>query len=156
MNTRAYKSLCFGPGILKEQSVGEPIEFVIQARNDEGQNRRSGRDQFQVIIKNQDGVEVPCEISDHDDGQYFVKYVMETEGTCNIQVLFCDDKGKMVPLRGSPYQSSFVASTPANYNLLNGPLLPKYVTKVIEQSQSWMKESSAAANTKDKDLTEIK
>lgn len=36
LNTRAYKSLCFGPGILKEQACGEPIEFVIQARNDEG------------------------------------------------------------------------------------------------------------------------
>ena len=39
---------------------------------------------------------------------------------------------------------------------MTGPLLPKYVSKVIEQSQAWMKESSAAANTKDKDLTEIK
>jgi dynein heavy chain len=156
LNTRAYKSLVFGPGILKEQAVGEPIEFIIQARNDEGQNRRSGRDQFQVVIKNQDGVEVPCEISDHDDGQYFVKYQMDTEGSCTIQVLFRDDQNKMVPLRGSPYSSSFVSGTPANYNVLTGPLLPKYVTKVIEQSQSWMKESSASANTKDKDLTEIK
>ena len=61
----------------------------------------------------------------------------------------------MVPLRGSPYKASFAASTPVNHNTLNGPILPKYVTKVIEQSQSFMKESSHAANTKDKDLTEI-
>jgi dynein heavy chain len=39
LNTRALKSLAFGPGILKDQAVGEPVEFVIQARNDEGQNR---------------------------------------------------------------------------------------------------------------------
>jgi len=51
MNTRALKSLCFGPGLLKEQAVGEPVEFIIQARNDEGQNRKSGRDVFQVTIK---------------------------------------------------------------------------------------------------------
>lgn len=29
LNTRAFKSLCFGPGVLKEQAVGEPVEFVI-------------------------------------------------------------------------------------------------------------------------------
>lgn len=29
LNTRAYKSLCYGPGVLQEQAVGEPVEFVI-------------------------------------------------------------------------------------------------------------------------------
>lgn len=62
----------------------------------------------------------------------------------------------MVPVRGSPYSASFSAATPATANHMSGPTLPKYVTRVIEQSQSWMKESSHAANTKDKDLTEIK
>jgi hypothetical protein len=77
LNTRAYKSLAFGPGILKDQAVGEPVEFIVQARNDEGQNRRSGRDHFQVIIKNAEGVEIPCEITDNDDGQYFCKYTSD-------------------------------------------------------------------------------
>jgi len=81
---------------------------------------------------------------------------MAEEGTATISVLFKDDKEKMVPLRGSPYVATFSAATPTNHNLMNGPLLPKYVTKVIEQSQAWMKESSHCANTKDKDLTEIK
>jgi len=74
MNTRALKSLAFGPGLLKDQAVGEPVEFIIQARNDEGQNRKSGRDVFQVTIKTDTGNEIPNEIADHDDGQYFVKY----------------------------------------------------------------------------------
>lgn len=55
------------------------------------------------MIKTDSGVEVPCEIADHDDGQYFVKYTVENEGTVNITVLFKDDKDKMVPVRGSPY-----------------------------------------------------
>jgi hypothetical protein len=126
LNTRAYKSLCFGPGILKEQAVGEPVEFIIQARNDEGQNRKSGRDVFQVKIKNNEtGAEIPCEIVDKDDGQYFVKYCVDTECTTSIECLFKDDKEKMVPVRGSPYSSSFSAATPANFNNLIGPLLPK-------------------------------
>jgi len=50
MNTRAIKSLAFGLGVLKDQAVGEPVEFVIQARNDLGENRKSGLDGFFVKI----------------------------------------------------------------------------------------------------------
>jgi dynein heavy chain len=156
LNTRALKSLAFGPGLLKDSAVGEPVEFVIQARNDEGQNRKSGRDQFQVTIKSDAGVDVPYELDDHNDGQYFVKYQVDQECTVAITVLFKDDKDKMVPVRGSPYSATFSASTPATANHMSGPTLPKYVTRLIEQTQSWMKESSHAANTKDKDLTDIK
>ncbi len=134
LNTRSHKSLAFGPGILKDQAVGEPVEFIIQARNDEGQNRKSGRDTFAVTIKTTEGVEVPCEIDDHDDGQYFVKYSVEQECSVNITVLFKDDKDKMVPLRGSPYTASFSASAKSEVNNLLGSVLPKYVTKVIETS----------------------
>ena len=62
----------------------------------------------------------------------------------------------MVPLRGSPYTATFSAASKPEVNNLVGPVLPKYVTKIIETSQTWMKESSQAANTKDKDLTDIK
>lgn len=62
----------------------------------------------------------------------------------------------MVPLRGSPYTASFSASAKSEVNNLLGTVLPKYVTKVIETSQAWMKESSQAANTKEKDMTDIK
>lgn len=88
MNTRALKSLCFGTGLLKDQAVGEPVEFVIQARNDEGLNRKSGRDIFQVTIMTDTKQEIPNEISDHDDGQYFVIYTVPTECSVTIQVLF--------------------------------------------------------------------
>lgn len=46
MNTRAYKSLAYGPGLLHESAVGHPTEFIIQARNELGENRKSGRDNF--------------------------------------------------------------------------------------------------------------
>lgn len=39
---------------------------------------------------------------------------------------------------------------------MNGPTLPKYVAKTIEQTQNWMKETQANANTKDKNLEDIK
>lgn len=46
MNTRAYKSLAYGPGLLHECALATPVEFIIQARNDLGENRKSGRDNF--------------------------------------------------------------------------------------------------------------
>lgn len=46
MNTRAYKSLAYGPGLLADGAVGCETEFIIQARNDLGENRKSGRDNF--------------------------------------------------------------------------------------------------------------
>jgi len=50
LNTRAYKSLAYGPGLLSDVKPGEPVEFMIVARNDLGENRTSGRDHFEVTI----------------------------------------------------------------------------------------------------------
>jgi dynein heavy chain len=50
LNTRANKSLCYGPGTQKEAGLGYPVEFVIQARNDLCENRTSGRDKFEIKI----------------------------------------------------------------------------------------------------------
>lgn len=46
LNTRALKSLAYGPGLLPDVKSGEPVEFMIVARNDLGENRTSGRDEF--------------------------------------------------------------------------------------------------------------
>ena len=156
MNTRAMKSLVFGLGILKEQAVGEPIEFVIQARNDNGENRKSGRDGFSVSIKTTEKKEIPCEITDMENGQYFVKYMVDTECEVIIEVTFLDDKGKIVPVRGSPYAATFVEGLKPEMNHTFGPCLPKCTSKAIEQVSSWMKETSNAANIKDKNLEDIK
>jgi hypothetical protein len=39
MNTRAFMSLCYGPGVQESNAVGAQVEFVIQARNDNAENR---------------------------------------------------------------------------------------------------------------------
>jgi len=51
MNTRAHKSLAFGPGLLDGAAIGSPVSFIIQARNDHDENRTSGNDQWIVTIK---------------------------------------------------------------------------------------------------------
>jgi len=92
LNTKASKSLCYGPGLLDEIVIGHPVEFVIQARNEKSENRNSGRDNFEVkivkIIENQvpekdeEGnelplpppEEIPCSVEDRVDGSYVVTY----------------------------------------------------------------------------------
>jgi dynein heavy chain len=71
LNTRAIKSLAYGPGLLENSVVGSEVEFVIQARNDNSENRSSGNDVFEVKITTEKAaeeggktstVEIPCEI----------------------------------------------------------------------------------------------
>ena len=50
LNTRALNSLAYGPGLLNDVAINAPVEFIIQARNDLGENRISGRDHFEVKI----------------------------------------------------------------------------------------------------------
>lgn len=91
-----------------------------------------------------------------ENGQYFVKYMVEQEGDVIIDVTFLDDKGKIVPVRGSPYTASFVEGIKPEMNHTFGPCLPKCTSKAIEQVSSWMKETSNSANIKDKNLEDIK
>jgi dynein heavy chain len=106
LNTRAHKSLAYGPGLLQGVKPGEPVEFQIVARNDLGENRTSGRDMFEVKVtreipvpadnENPDakpGVEeIPCEITDKDDGTYNCKYQCDQECEVTIDIQFLNDK----------------------------------------------------------------
>jgi len=95
LNTRANKSLAFGPGLLENVCAGEPVEFMIVARNDLNENRSSGRDKFEVKVQRELPVpedkvddpeykpefqEIEVEIKDTGDGTYACKYVVEEEG----------------------------------------------------------------------------
>lgn len=153
MNTRAYKSLAYGPGLLHEGSVGHPTEFIIQARNELGENRKSGRDNFQVrILKIGDNSEIPCALTDKDNGSYSVKYEVPEECDAKIEILFEDDKGKMVHIRGSPYKASFKAAAAANANNLTGPAMVKYISSGLEELHTFIVETTKGAQTKDKNI----
>ena len=75
MNTRAKMSLAYGPGLLQDGAVGAPTEFIIQARNDMGENRKSGCVFFVVCFCFfGDNSNIPSELIDLDNGSYKVKY----------------------------------------------------------------------------------
>jgi len=48
LNTRADKSLCYGPGLNGDNKTSVETMFVIQSRNENGQNRKSGMDDMRV------------------------------------------------------------------------------------------------------------
>lgn len=52
LNTKADKTIAYGPGLLTENAIGAQTTIVIQARNKNDQNRESGSDEFIVTIRN--------------------------------------------------------------------------------------------------------
>lgn len=50
LNTKAEKTLAFGPGLLKDNAIKTETMFYIQARNLNNQNRESGADEFVISI----------------------------------------------------------------------------------------------------------
>jgi hypothetical protein len=156
LNTRAGKSLAYGPGVLDQVVAGQPVEFVIQARNDKEENRVSGKDVFEVKVTRkyevkeevppEEGVELPedapkeyktkvvteaieSEIVDNDDGKYVVKYTADQPGAVDVQVLFQNDKFDMVPLRGGPYKAVVVEGGDPKNNTMTGGVMKDYVSK---------------------------
>jgi dynein heavy chain, axonemal len=79
MNTREYKCLAYGPGLLEGGACGHETEFIIQARNDHDENRKSGRDHFEVkvTIEGEKPQQIDAELIDNDDGTYLVKYKVD-------------------------------------------------------------------------------
>nr|SYZ35238.1 PtDNAH9b [Paramecium tetraurelia] len=54
LNSKAEKSLMFGPGVLRENAIKTDTMFYIQTRNLNNQNRESGADEFQIEITRPD------------------------------------------------------------------------------------------------------
>lgn len=81
-----------------EVSPGFETEFTIQARNDLGENRTSGRDNFEVSVcqfkppaeegAKPERVELESSVHDLDNGKYNVKYSAPEEGEVEIRILF--------------------------------------------------------------------
>jgi dynein heavy chain len=157
-NTVSHKSLCYGTGLLEDMAVGEPVEFFIQARNEDSENRGSGRDAFTVRIYTDDEekADIPCEIVDNANGTYTVKYQVDKPTGVKIMCQFKNEKEEVVPVRGSPYKATFIEDAAPRSNVTIGPSLAKAAQGMIENMQGFMRESLAGVKLTDKDLTDVK
>lgn len=101
------------------------------------ENRTSGRDVFEVSVAQykepvEEGakpekIEIECSIDDLDNGKYICKYAAAQEGEVEIKILFQDDKGNMVPLRGSPYKAGMKAGFKESDGKMVGEALKKFI-----------------------------
>ena len=73
-----------------------------------------------------------------------------------MNVCFEDDKGKMVPIRGSPYTASFITGLKASDNTMTGSIMDKYLKKELDRLNNYMVDSKKEIMTKDKDLKDVK
>lgn len=157
-DTKADKCLAWGAGLLEgcaAAPTGSKVQFYIQARNEFGENRKSGRDHFEVKVTTQGDEatkELESSIEDCDDGTYLVTYECPEPGDVKVDITFENDKQKMVPIRGSPYQASFTDAAAASVNEVGSSLVSKYVTHSLEQITDFISQTSKGINLKDKDV----
>jgi dynein heavy chain len=158
LNSLAEKSLCFGPGVLQDQQAHQEARFLIQCRNQLGENRKSGRDEFVISVQQKvlldDGKEtmrdLPFEFEDMNTGQYEVRYIAD-EGDVVIHVKLVDDKSKPVPVRGSPYKPTFTKMGRNRANEYSGPLVTQWVTQTLKSLDEFYQGTNTGHQTKLKD-----
>ncbi len=92
LNTKADKTVAFGPGVFPENNISKESLFYIQTKNKLGDNRESGGDQFLVDIwkyseettdeenkKEEEQIVVPYVINDEGNGRYKIQYTYDGE-----------------------------------------------------------------------------
>ncbi|CAL1157217.1 unnamed protein product [Cladocopium goreaui] len=155
LNTVPETSLCYGPGLLQEQQAEITSRFMIQARNQAGENRKSGRDewvvQVQYVYVNEKGKdslrELPYEIVDFDTGQYEVRYIPEP-GDLIIRVSMVDELGKPRPIRGSPFKASSIQYAKNRANEYLGPNVHSWLTQTLKSLEDFQRSTETGQGAK--------
>eukprot|EP00026_Physarum_polycephalum_P003165 Phypoly_transcript_03175.p1 GENE.Phypoly_transcript_03175~~Phypoly_transcript_03175.p1 ORF type:complete len:843 (+),score=112.98 Phypoly_transcript_03175:152-2530(+) len=92
-----------GPGLVGGQT-GKFTYFNVFPRNKKGDQVREGG--AQVFVKITYGLavkEIFADVRDDENGAYHVSYVPKFHGRHKIYVYLVDDKGKRLPISGSPF-----------------------------------------------------
>ena len=97
--TQAQTSVAEGKGI-SEATVGIEANFVLTARNAEGEQYYEERDRVTVEIKNQQGLDCAKEVrvQDNKDGSYKISYFAKETGKCEVSVKLNEEH-----VRDSPF-----------------------------------------------------
>lgn len=226
LNTKADRSIAYGPGLLQENLVSHETVFIIQARNTKGFNRESGSDVFHVkitaplgievksplkkpkkrlleeetakedqllkenpqedpklpseepikenenekaeekpeeeVVKQEEemedvGTEILYEIIDNDDGSYLVKYTIDSEvSNLRIDVNYCNEQGKLEPIRGSPFFSGFKTGVSAKNNELTGNAVFNYIGNSLNEIEEFITTTKDNINIRNINKEEVK
>lgn len=102
------------------QNAGEDTIFIINARDEDGNNRSSGRDKWVVEIKDKATKEdIPVNIVDNDNGNYDVHYIVDRCTTVTVDIMIADHEGTLLKdadgitkhMNGFPTEVSFEEPT---------------------------------------------
>jgi len=158
LNSCCEKCLAYGPGQLRENAVNIPTLLIIQAKNQNGQNRDSGKDVFNIRLLRSEvvidptpieagsdedlssrstemksiDISVPFDLIDNDKGTYAIVFTGHQPGSISIFIECKDKDGSFKPIRGSPYCCEFVESAPRSNNTLNGAMVCGYITSTLK------------------------
>jgi len=158
LNTIPEKSLCFGPGVLQDQGANTETRFLIQARNELGGNRASGRDEFVISVQQRISTDegrdsltdLPFDFYDLNTGQYEVKYLAD-EGDVVIHVKAIDENGKQRPIRGSPFKPTFIGTARNHANEYAGPLVNSWLSNTLKGLEEFYQTTQVGHQAKLKD-----
>lgn len=156
--TNGSKSIAFGPGLMAGCCFGEEASFAIQSRDENGVDRATGGDEFDVEVVHRDssGAETNCissvEFDDFQNGKYIVRYRVERPGKFIVRVVFKGSFGGSAgPLIGSGTTAEFVVSASPQNNAMTGPLALRCLSEDIASLNSVSKETGDAIFVRLKD-----
>ncbi|GMH98843.1 hypothetical protein TrLO_g14194 [Triparma laevis f. longispina] len=159
--TDATKCLMYGPGILSGCAVNEETMFIIQARDENNNNRTSGGDEFVVTVSHLGGGEEGEDISihgihvqDQDDGTYVVMYTAPNPGEYEVQVEFKGTFGGAEgPVRGSGCVILFEEFVSRDNNTMAGKLVLDALKQDLNFLLEFSRKTSEGIQAKVKDET---
>jgi dynein heavy chain len=155
-DTKADKSLFFGPACLDSATHGVPTCFYIRARNKNNENRNSGLDEFIVtIVDNKNKEPVNCEITDLNNGTYKVEFTAPSAGEYKISVALKEDNNKQLNIRDSPIIVNFDGTDPKDNEIYGPNMLNKFLRDKVEFLEKSMNHLIGESSTKKKNLNDI-
>jgi dynein heavy chain len=160
LDTVAEKSLTYGPGVLEEQQANVETRLMIQARNKDSENRKSGRDEWVITCQQKkqsaEGKDImkdiPFELIDMDNGRYEMVYQAD-EGDVVIHIKCIDENSKPRPIRGSPFKPSFTNMAKNRANEYTGPLISSFLANTLKSLEEFFKTTESGITTKLKKVT---
>lgn len=147
VDTACEKSCAYGPGVHHHQNAGEDTIFIINARDEEGNNRTSGRDHWQVrIVDKTTKEEIKPNIKDNDNGNYDVTYNVGEPTSVTVDVFIVDSEGVTKHLSGFPTEVKFETMTEETkgLNSLEGNLIVNYIKDTTDEIQHFIEEKNKA------------
>jgi dynein heavy chain len=155
LDTKADKSVYFGPGSLNGVCPGHKTSLMIRAKNELNENRSSGMDEFTCSIVDSVSMEnIQPTITDLKNGLYRVEYTPLKAIKYKISIGLKEENVSQ-NIRGSPIDIMCDGEDPANNNL-DGPLMiNKFLKENYELIDNQMEKLIADSKTKGKDLSDI-